>query len=199
MRELWGSPDIWNAKKTYLQIANRLGVDEETVRNRVKRLKDTGFLLGWRVIPNPALLGLTFSLVLLELEDPSSKEQSISRLTKSDGMINIASTFGNSLMLTALEDQQHSFSKQISEMRLGKASELPGLGLRPTSLRMTGLDWEIVRLVLRDAEKKMDEIAIGLKVSARTVKRRLNNMMRDSAILIMPMVNLRNTEGISYQ
>src|SRR5207249_11966930 len=74
-----------------------------------------------------------------------------------------------------------------------------GVGLRTTSFRMTGLDWEIVRLLLRDAERKLDEIAKQLNVSTRTVKRRVNMMMDEAAIFAMPIVDLRRTEGISYQ
>jgi len=52
---------------------------------------------------------------------------------------------------------------------------------------------------LRDAERKLDEIAKQLRVSTRTVKRRVNMMMEDAAIFAMPIVDLRRTEGISYQ
>ena len=68
-----------------------------------------------------------------------------------------------------------------------------------TRFRMTRLDWEMVSLLLRDAERKLDEIAKQLRVSTRTVKRRLNMMMKETAIFTMPMVDLRKTEGISYQ
>src|SRR5207247_4157409 len=73
------------------------------------------------------------------------------------------------------------------------------VGLRTTSFRRTGLDWEIVRLLLRDAERKLDEIAKQLKVATRTVRPRLNMMTEDAAIFAMPIVDLRRTEGISYQ
>src|SRR5207245_9570431 len=64
---------------------------------------------------------------------------------------------------------------------------------------MTKLDWEIISLLLREAERKPDDLAKQLRVSTRTVKRRLSMMMKESAIFIMPMVDLRKTEGISYQ
>src|SRR5436309_9644349 len=81
----------------------------------------------------------------------------------------------------------------------GQVTLVPGLGLRTTSFRMTSLDWEIVRLLLRDAERKMDEIAKVLRVSTRTVKRRLNMMMEDARVFAMPIVELRRTEVRSYQ
>jgi DNA-binding Lrp family transcriptional regulator len=200
MRELWGSPDIWNTKKSYIEIAAKLGVDEETVRNRVKHLRDVGFLLGYRLVPNPTLLGRVFASLRIEFQDRESKQAAIPRLAEIDGVINIGSAYDTSVLVTVLADQGPDFSKLIVGLGVeGEVSWVPGLGLRTTSFRMTKLDWEIVSLLLRDAERKLDEIAKQLKVSTRTVKRRLNMMMKETAIFAMPMVDLRKTEGISYQ
>jgi DNA-binding Lrp family transcriptional regulator len=200
MRELWGSPDIWNTKKSYIEIAAKLGVDEETVRNRVKHLIDTGFFLGYRLVPNPVLLGRTFASLRIEFKDRESKQAAIPRLALMDGVINIGSTYDRSVLVTLLADQDQDFSKLIVGLGVeGEVSEVPGLGVRSTGFRMTRLDWEIVNLLLRDAERKLDDIAKQLKVSTRTVKRRLNMMMKETAIFTMPMVDLRKTEGISYQ
>ncbi len=200
MRELWGSPDTWNTKKSYIEIAMKLGVDEETVRNRVKHLRDVGFLLGYRLVPNPTLLGRVFASLRIEFQDRESKQAAIPRLAEIDGVINIGSAYDTSVLVTVLADQGPDFSKLIVGLGVeGEVSWVPGLGLRTTSFRMTKLDWEIVSLLLRDAERKLDEIAKQLKVSTRTVKRRLNMMMEETAIFTMPMVDLRKTEGISYQ
>jgi DNA-binding Lrp family transcriptional regulator len=200
MRELWGSPDIWNTKKSYVEIAAKLGVDEETVRNRVKHLRDSGFLLGYRLVPNPSLLGRTFASLRIEFKDRESKEAAIPLLSKVEGVMNIGSTYDKSVLVTLFADEDQDFSKLLIALGVeGEISSVPGLGLRTTNFCMTGLDWEIVSLLLRDAERKLDEIAKQLKVSTRTVKRRLNMMMKENAIFTMPMVDLRKTEGISYQ
>ena len=200
MRELWGSPDVWNTRKSYVEIAAKLGVDEETVRNRVRHLRDSGFLLGYRVVPNPALLGRTFASLRIEFRDRESKQAAIPLLAKVEGVINIGSTYDKSVLVTILAVQEQDFSKLITGLGVeGEVSWVPGLALRTTNFRMTGVDWEIVGLLLRDAERRLDEVGKQLKVSTRTVKRRLSMMMKESAIFIMPMVDLRKTEGISYQ
>ena len=200
MRELWGSPDIWNTKKSYVEIAAKLGVDEETVRNRVKHLRDSGFLLGYRLVPNPDLFGRTFASLRIEFKDRESKQAAIPLLSKVEGVMNIGSTYDKSVLVTLFAGEDQDFSKLLIALGVeGEISSVPGLGLRITNFRMTGLDWEIVSLLLRDAERKLDEIAKQLKVSTRTVKRRLNMMMKENAIFTMPMVDLRKTEGISYQ
>jgi DNA-binding Lrp family transcriptional regulator len=200
MRELWGSPDIWNTKKSYIDIAAKLGVDEETVRNRVKHLRDVGFLLGYRLVPNPTLLGRVFASLRIDFQDRESKQAAIPRLARIDGVINIGSAYDTSVLVTVLVDRDQDLSKLIVGLGVeGEVSWVPGLGLRTTSFRMTRLDWEIVDLLLRNAERKLDEVAEQLKVSTRTVKRRLNKMMKETAIFTMPMVDLRKTEGVSYQ
>jgi DNA-binding Lrp family transcriptional regulator len=200
MRELWGTPDIWNTKKSYVEIAAKLGVDEETVRNRVKHLRDIGFLLGYRLVPNPVLFGLAFASVRIEFKDRESKQVAIPQLARIDGVINIGSTYDKSVLVTLLAKQNQDFTKLMVDLEVdSEVSWVPGLGLRMTKFRMTRLDWEIVSLLLRDAERKLDEVARQLKVSTRTVKRRINLMMKEAAIFAMPMVDLRKTEGISYQ
>jgi DNA-binding Lrp family transcriptional regulator len=200
MRELWGSPIQWNTKKSYLEVAKKLGVDEETVRNRVKRLRETGFLLGWRLVPNPMLLGRASSSTFLSFNDSESREHAISQLTRMDGVINIASIYDKSLTVTIFDDEQQNASKQVT--MIGMADDpptTPSISLEQSKFRMTPLDWEIADLLLKDADKKLTDVARQLRVSARTVKRRLNTMMKESAVFIMPLVDLRKSEGVSYQ
>jgi DNA-binding Lrp family transcriptional regulator len=200
MKELWGSPDIWNTKKSYIEIAERLGVDEETVRNRIKRLREIGFLLGYRVVPNPALLATKSASIRVDFGDRESKEAAIPRLAKMDNIINIASSYDKGLLITLFADEKRG--SPILEFDLGvggKVSTVSGLELKTTNFRMTPLDWDIVSALLRDAERPLDEIAKQLRVSTRTVKRRLNMMREEAAIFTMPMVDLTKTEGVPYQ
>lgn len=201
MRELWGSPGLWNQKRTYVEVARKLGVDEETVRNRIKSMKDSGFLLGWRVVPNPALLGRTSSFLFLEFEDQDLKEEAASNLTKMDGVIVIASMYGGSLLVTLSDDAEKNSEKRIIEIGMNaEVFTTPGLNLPSLMpLKMTVTDWQIVRLMLKDGEKKASEVASELKISTKTVNRRLSEMMKARAIFNMPLVNIKKSSGISYQ
>jgi DNA-binding Lrp family transcriptional regulator len=104
IREFWGS--FWNVKKPYVEIARRLGVDEDTVRNRIKNLEDSGFLLGWRLVPNPILLARRYSYLLLEVKNQDFKEEIISRLKVKDGVISIISIYNNNLLVTLFDDEE---------------------------------------------------------------------------------------------
>jgi DNA-binding Lrp family transcriptional regulator len=58
-------------------VADKLGIDEETVRIRIQSLKQSGFLLAWRLILNANLLDRESHILALELDDVEKKiEQS---------------------------------------------------------------------------------------------------------------------------
>ena len=199
MRELWGSPGRWNVRKTYADTAAKLGVDEETVRNRLKRLKESGFLIGWRVVPNPELFGLKSSMMILEFEDQDEKEAALSKLKGVDGVIVLASTYGAGAVITYFDDEEQHASKSIMSTKgVAEARSIGGMRLPRTHFRMTLTDWKIVSLMLRNAEEDVTEVARVAKVSTRTVKRRLNLMMDSSSISVMPMVDQGRSGGVSY-
>ncbi|MDA4112888.1 MAG: AsnC family transcriptional regulator [Thaumarchaeota archaeon] len=198
MTELWGSPGQWNVKKSYAAIARKLGVDEETVRNRIKHLRESGFLLGWRLFPNPSILGRRSTFLFLELDDPGSKDDAISQLRRMDGVVTIVSLYGSGLLLTLFDHEDRRCSRQITGIWT-RWEVLTGMALPTSDLRVTVTDWQIVRLLLKDAERSVREVAREVGVSTRTVTRRLNEMMGGSAIFITPMVDLRKASGVSYQ
>ena len=179
MKELWGSPGLWSQKKTYVEIARKLGVDEETVRNRVKVLKESGFLLGWRLLPNPALLGRSSYFVFLEFRNDDEKEKAIPNIAEKTGVIVIANIYGNSLLVTMADDPKISSAKKVSELaNKAESFATPGMNFPGLlSFKMTKTDWQIIKLVLRDAERKVTEIAREVKLSTKSVNRRLNEMM----------------------
>ncbi len=199
MRELWGSPSRWNARRTYLDVAAKLGVDEETVRNRLKRLRESGYLKGWRVLPNPAVFGRESRMVFIEFRDSRLKERKVSALERMDGVVVIASVYGRGAIITFFDGPGHEASKLIAGAGdPGTARDMGGMRFLPTSFSMTATDWQIVSLMLRDAERDLSEVAREAKLSSRTVRRRLSQMMDASAIAVMPMVDQSKSGGASF-
>jgi DNA-binding Lrp family transcriptional regulator len=200
MKELWGSPGRWNVRKSYAEVARNLGVDEETVRNRLKLLKDSGLLIGWRVLPNPSLFGRSSIIQHLGFDTPAAKELAVSKSKQMDGVVVVASLHGNDLLITLFDDKERTASRRLSMLKPGRGpTERPGMGLPPTKFQMTPTDWRIVRLMMENAERSVAEVAAEVRVSVRTVKRRLDKMLAASAIFIVPMIDQAKTTGVSYQ
>lgn len=200
MRELWGSPERWNVRKTYADVASKLGVDEETVRNRLRRLRESGFLLGWRAIPNQTLFNREPVFLYLELGSVAETDNAVELLKGYDGVHTIARLFGNLLLVALYDDPGHSSSGKIAELCIGRVRMLaPGLHVPKTDYAMASLDWRIVNRMLRDAEMHLSDVATSIGVSQRTVKNRLNRMMDASAIFVAPMTDVGKTVGVPYQ
>ncbi|HZW55343.1 MAG TPA: AsnC family transcriptional regulator [Nitrososphaerales archaeon] len=47
----------WDIRQSYSRIARKLGVDEETIRRRIRRAEQVGLIKGGELILNPYLIG----------------------------------------------------------------------------------------------------------------------------------------------
>lgn len=115
MRELSITPSHWNVKRSY-SVAKKLGVDEETVRSRVKSLRNTGFLLGWRLILNAKLRGRESSILALELHDIKKKEKAIAQISRMTGVVLIQSFYGKTLQVTVFSESEEELGRQMKKI-----------------------------------------------------------------------------------
>ena len=175
---MWGSPGLWTVRRTYVESARKLGVDQETVRNRINYLRESGILVGWRLLPNPILLGRRIAFVSLELNDDQMKEETISRLKQMDGVVLITNFYGRNLMVSLYDDELGSATKKIALAGIrGEQLDAPGMNMAPSASSLTNTDWQIVRHMLSDAEMNATKIAAEIGVSAKTVNRKLDKML----------------------
>ena len=81
MKEL-GSPASpqWNVRESYANIGKKLGVDEETVRKRIKRAKELGSLSPWLMKVNPRLIGCQAAGMDVEVEDEDGKAEALLKI-----------------------------------------------------------------------------------------------------------------------
>src|SRR5215472_4981784 len=99
MKELSITPSHWNVKRSYAEVAKKIGIDEETVRIRIQSLKQSGFLLGWRLILNANLIDRESHILALEL-DVEKKDRTIAQISQMDGVVLIQSFYGKILQVT---------------------------------------------------------------------------------------------------
>ena len=198
MKELSITPSHWNVKRSYSEVAKKLGVDEETVRIRVQSLRNSGFLLGWRLILNANLLGRESSILALELEDVEKKDRAIAQIGGMDGVVLIQSFYGKTLQVTVFSENEAELKRQIRNIASisgGKIFTHWKVNLPRCNHKAKQIDWMIIGVLLKNADKKIPEIAHELRVSAKTVKRRLNMMMESSAFFLQPILDLKKVTG----
>ena len=197
-----GSPSSlqWNVRETYSNIARRIGVDEETVRRRLKRAEELGSLPGWRMMINPNLIGCEACCLDLEVEDEGKKDRMISEIRRVDGVIKILDFRGRGLQATLYHQTQDAKRRKIELIASICGSPQPTvweLEFPHPVVRMTRTDWEIVEAMLDDARKSLEDVAKSVGVSVRTVERRLTAITKGRVVYLQGTPNFRLFAGLS--
>src|SRR5579875_569812 len=180
MRELESPGSLqWNIRESFSSIARKVGVDEETVRNRVARMREARILKGWELVINPHLIGRESASLELEVQNASAKNAAIEQIKLIDGVISILDFHGASLQVGIYYRHERALAKQISLME-------SICGCKHSML------W-------KDPRKKLADIAFDAKASTRTVNRRLNLMVERYAFFLHALIDLKKVGGLAYR
>ena len=198
-----GSPSSlqWNVRVTYSNIAMRLGVDEETVRRRVKRAEKLGSVPGWKMMVNPHTIGCEAAGIDLQVEDEGKKEKAVSEIRRIDGVIKILDFRGRGLQVTLYYPNDDALKRKTELIK-----SICGSSEEPTVWKMefprsnvgpTTTDWKIVQAMLEDARKSLAKVSKSIRVSVRTISRRLTSLIEERAVYLQGTPNFRNFAGLS--
>ncbi len=162
-------------RQSYEAIARRVGVDEETVRNRVKGYHRSGFIQDWRTIVNPNLLRSGELAIWMDVNPPTSKDEVVEKIRLMPGAVLIGHYYGTLLAIIIRYRNESAVKRQIELIR--RVAEVDTLVVGkvpfpPCSRPLGKTDWGIVRALQREPRKPCAAIAKELRLSSRTVKRR---------------------------
>jgi DNA-binding Lrp family transcriptional regulator len=192
----------WNARESYARIAKKLGMDEETVRLTVRRVMESGFVEKWRIIINPKLLGQESAAVQLIVDDSTrSKSQVISQLHLIDGVILIFDFHGRAIRIVFNYETEQNLKRKLALLqsicRCKESQSLYWITTSPAcTVRLRKKDWEILKAIGKDPRRNLVALAAELKVSGRTVNRRLRAMIEGKAFYLIPVRNLKKSSGL---
>jgi DNA-binding Lrp family transcriptional regulator len=189
----------WDVRISHARVAERVGVDEETVRSRLRRMNDVGFLERWQLIVNPGLLDREAAIVELRVGDQESKQESIARLMLLDGVILIDDLYGTELAVLTLYRGRAALERQVRLFGSLCGCRSPiswKLGFPPCELTLTRTDWRIIQALRREGRGRLADVARTLQLSTRTVKRRMLRMVEGNAFYLDPILNLGKVGGV---
>jgi len=189
----------WDVRISYANVAEGLAVDEETVRNRLRHMNDVGFLEGWQLILNPILLGWEAAVVELRVGESLSKTEAISRLRLVERVTLINDFYDRELAVHLLYENDSSMKKQVN--LIASLCSCPDpvwwkLGFPPCTLVPTKTDWRIINELRADARGSLSDVARKLKLSTRTVKRRMSHLADGNAFYLDPLLNVGKVGGV---
>jgi DNA-binding Lrp family transcriptional regulator len=192
----------WNQRLSYASLGKKLGVDEETVRVRLKRISESGFLQGWQLIINPHVIGLELASVIVDVNDPAtSKERVVSQLKLIDGVIFIFNFFETSLRVAFYYQDEYDMMRRAILIQSICGSEAIQVikHLSPKcEMKLRRTDWEILKTLRKDPRRNLTSISRELKLSTRTVTRRLGLLIENNTLYQMPIGNLKKSSGLIF-
>jgi len=189
----------WDVRISLARVAEGLHVDEETVRNRLKRMNDAEFLRGWQLVLNPVLLGREAAIVELRVGDTETKPEVLSRLKMLEGVILIEDFYGKELAVTTLYDNAAALERQVG--LFGSLCGCPNpvswrLGFPPCDLSPTNTDWRIIAALRKAGRARLSDVSRRLGLSTRTVKRRLLQLVEKNAFYLDPLLDVGKVGGV---
>jgi DNA-binding Lrp family transcriptional regulator len=190
----------WDIRESYASIAERLRVDEETVRRRVKRARESGFLKGWKLFLNPHLIGLESTGIQLDIDDEERKAAVISQVERMDGVVILIDFHSRALRIILYYENESDLERKTQQIKsiCGNDQLLLWKGGFPASdQNMKRTDWEIVKAFRKDPRRSPSKVADEVGVSTRTIKRRLTAMTQNNSIFMLPALNYDKSLGVA--
>ena len=179
-------------------MARKLRVDEVTVGNRIKRLQQSGFLKGTRLIVNPGLLGVRVAQLWFDVRPPSAKDDLIRKLSLMHGVLAISDSHGPSLTLVIMYESEISVKKEfelIAEMSNAQNLVRGNIPFPECAIELTHTDWKIIKVIQTDPRQSYSVISREVGMSQKTVKRRLQRMIEEKALFVIPSWNPKALDG----
>ena len=109
----------------------------------------------------------------------------------------IQSFYGRTLQVPVFSKNQEEFGRQMKITSISGSEIFTHwkVNLPRCNHKAKQIDWMIIVALLKNADEKIPEIAHELKISAKTVKRRINMMMGSSAFFLQPILDLKKVAG----
>jgi DNA-binding Lrp family transcriptional regulator len=190
----------WNFRESYASLAARLGADEETVRLAVKKVIDSQVVVGWRLVINPHFFGMQLAGFQLEVRNPRKKEEALSQLRLVDGLLLILDFHGKSLRVATYYENEKALRRKIDLIKTicGNTEEVPywTTNMPRPEFKLGATDWKILCLIRKDPRRDVADIAEKVRLSTRTVNRRLRMMINNKVAYLIPIRNVKKSRGV---
>lgn len=195
LRANTGPPSI---RRSFRAIARKLGVDENTIRSRIEKLRKSGFLKGWLIGINPNLIDEKMATLWFDVEPQSGKADAISKISLIQGVGLILNYFGTSLSATLYYEDEEALKKtmelieSISNCDDMRWARVP---FPKCELKLAHKDWMIIKSLQKNPWKPFADIAKELDLTSITVKRRLARMNNGTTLHLMVEIDPKAIEG----
>jgi DNA-binding Lrp family transcriptional regulator len=183
-----------------LEIGRKLGLDEKTVRSRIRKMEEDGFIKYYQAVPNFSLFGLrNIGMYGFEAPDIPSKREAISLVLRSPSVVEVFDLLGPGFSATLMgpsPEQTRELAEDLGKKaRVKTPSRISDRSQGGPSCRLGRLDWQIIEALRYDAMKSAKTIGDQLSITPRTADYRIDRLLRCKALFIRAVINAKRQQG----
>jgi DNA-binding Lrp family transcriptional regulator len=186
-------------RKSFRSMAKDLGLDQGTIRSRIKKFQEQGVLRGWYLGNTPGIAGQSVIYAWLRVESEAGKEDVIEKLLSVEDIERVCNYFGPKVSFVLFHRNMPN-----PDAALERLASLTGLGksvhqqatIRVPPYEIKRTDAALIDVLRRDPWIPDSVVAKEVGISARSVKRRVTRLTEDGAIYMLPIIDLKVLQGI---
>jgi DNA-binding Lrp family transcriptional regulator len=185
-----------------LAIGRKLGLDEKTVRVRVKKMEDDGFIKYYQAMPSLALFQLkNMNTYRFEALNIATKRRVIEYVQELPFIVEAIDYLGQVVSVSI----SGTSSEEIDQVASGLASRFELykwiLGCRiirePVSVA-DRLDWQIIQELRYDALSGVKELSESLSITPRMIEYRIKKLLGSDMLLVRAIISSQKQQGLIF-
>jgi len=184
------------------KMGKKLELDEKTVRVRVNKMEQSGFVKYYQATPSLALFGMRrVSIFRFEALNLSTKYALINRLHEVPRLVESSDYLGPFIKgsIAGASSEEARIEAEGLAAHYELSTELLGDReiVAPTS-RLDMLDWQIIKELRYDAESSDKNLAEVLRVTQRVIGYRVSKLLGSGAIKIRAVIDPQRQAGLVF-
>lgn len=187
-----------NPRRPYSKISERLNISEDTVRFRVRRLYQSGFLRDLPLGLNPRAIGYAASFVFLSVDSERVRNEVADTVRRLPGVLWIVTYSPPSLGFLLTYRTREERDARISPIRpFAQPGTLVVVDHTFPAVEgeLRATDWQIVQALANAPRMRISAVAARVGTTTRTVRRRLHRMVEGQTFYVFPDVNIGALSG----
>lgn len=185
-----------------LAIGRKLGLDEKTVRARVKKMEDEGFIKYYQALPNLSLFGLGFVISYrFESLNLSTKHRVVENIQKAPLIVEAIDYLGQFVSVSIAGHSAQAIEEVATRLTARFELHREILGDRhakkPPSVPEK-LDWQIIQKLRYDAQSGIKDLSESLSITPRMIEYRISKLLDSGSLLIRAIVNNQKQQGLIF-
>ncbi len=181
-------------------LARRTGVEPETVKARLARMEESGFIRFYQVYPNLRHLGLEGSAYLFRVPDDDRKAEAIQKVEPIDGLVEIHNFLGPEMCVDLSYRGPHDLSRKLRLLSEFTGDAAPDRfydrHMPSVKRELTPLDWRILKALRYRGRRPLAEVADEAGTSVRTARRRFARMAKEGRFFVVPAIDPGKAPGV---